>query len=394
MKILLVTPSYFPIVGGSEVLTKDLCSRLNAAGIHADIMTFNMDEKWKPHWRRETGKNGAVNIFKEAAFPAARCPVFFPFAAFRLNVFPNPLFTEKLKEYDIIHFVGEPDLSLPFLSLFFKKPKLMECVGIFRKGGIYKYYVHDRPFVGALFRKVFPKIANRFIVSSIEEQQLLTELGVPEKKVAILPTGTDTSTFKPGQFKKAENMLLFVGRIVPIKGLHTLLQALQFIEVPTELNVIGPSENTPYFNKIVRAAQKMNQSGPHRVNLLGLLGTAELAVWYQKATLVVCPYEYETYSNVVREALACATPVVTTGSHMFNNSDDGIVTTSNNPTSLGTAITNLLKCSEERARLGRQGRKIIVERCSWDSVIKEYIILYQETLSHLDSTRKPNTSNP
>jgi glycosyltransferase involved in cell wall biosynthesis len=381
MKILLVTPSYFPIVGGSEVLTKDLCSRLNAAGIHADIMTLNMDEKWKPRWRQETGKNGAATIFKEAAFPAARCPLVFPLTAFRVNIIPRPLFAEKLKEYDIIHFVGEPDLSFPFFSLSVRKPKLMECVGIFRKGGIYKHYIHDRPFAGAVFKKAFQKIADKFLVSSTEEKNLLMELGVPEKKIAILPTGLDTYIFKHGQVDKADNLLLFVGRIVPIKGLHTLLQALKYIAVPVELNIIGPSENTKYFQEIVRTVRETNRVGFHKVNLIGLLTPAELAGWYQRASLLVCPFVYETYSNVVREALACATPVVTTGSHMFENCSDGIVVTANEPASIAKTITSLLQNSEDRKRLGDAGLKVIEERCSWESVIEEYIRLYKEALS-------------
>jgi glycosyltransferase involved in cell wall biosynthesis len=381
MKILLVTPSYFPIVGGSEVLTKDLCSRLNGAGIHADIMTLNMDEKWKPRWRQETGKNGVATIFKEAAFPTAHCPLFFPLTAFRVNIIPHPLFTEKLKEYDIVHFVGEPDLSFPFFSLSVRKPKLMECVGVFRKGGIYKHYVHDRPFAGAMFKKAFPKIADKFLISSTEEQKLLMELGVPEKKTAILPTGLDTSTFKPGKVGKADNMLLFVGRIVPIKGLHTLLQALKCVVVPVELNVIGPAEKTPYFQEIMRTVQEINRAGYHKVNLLGIFEPMELVAWYQRASLLVCPFVYETYSNVVREALACATPVVTTGSHMFEGGSDGIIVTPNNPASIANSITSLLRNSEERKRLGDAGRKVIEERCSWESVIEEYAKLYKETLS-------------
>jgi len=67
MKVLFVTPSYYPIVGGSEVLTRILTAKLNEMGIHADIMTLNMDRKWSPVWKAKTAKDGQATVFKEPA---------------------------------------------------------------------------------------------------------------------------------------------------------------------------------------------------------------------------------------------------------------------------------------------------------------------------------------
>ena len=46
MKVLMVTPSYYPIIGGAETIIHDLSMKLNERGISTDIMTFNMEEKW------------------------------------------------------------------------------------------------------------------------------------------------------------------------------------------------------------------------------------------------------------------------------------------------------------------------------------------------------------
>ena len=108
--MLLVTPSYFPIVGGSEVLTRVLSTNLNKVGVNADIMTFNMNKKWAPSWKEECVKEGVVKVFKEGAFnpfPGLQNPLF---NLFRINVFPKLNFIQKLSYYDIIHFVGEADL--------------------------------------------------------------------------------------------------------------------------------------------------------------------------------------------------------------------------------------------------------------------------------------------
>src|SRR3972149_9119981 len=235
MRVLLVTPSYFPIVGGSEVLTQVLSTKLNALGIHADIMTFNMNKKWEPVWKEEILKDGMASVFREPAinpFPHLPNPLF---SVFKTNIVPKPTFARRFNNYDIIHFVGEADLSFPVFSYFVQKPKLLQCVGIFRKGGTYKYYTFERAFLGKIFKKFFPRIADKFVISSKEEKELLVDLGVPESKTIILPIGVDTTIFQPDAAKKAEDVILFVGRMDRIKGLHSLLKALTYIEIPVKL---------------------------------------------------------------------------------------------------------------------------------------------------------------
>jgi len=77
MKVLLITPSYLPIIGGSELIARDLSIKLNDMGIHTDIMTLNMNEKWKPIWREEVENNGLFRVFK--------VPAFNPFGALAIN---------------------------------------------------------------------------------------------------------------------------------------------------------------------------------------------------------------------------------------------------------------------------------------------------------------------
>jgi glycosyltransferase involved in cell wall biosynthesis len=103
--------------------------------------------------------------------------------------------------------------------------------------------------------------------------------------------------------------------------------------------------------------------------------------WYQKAAVLVCPYAYETHSNVVRESLACGTPVVSTGSHILENCSDGISIARQNPKDLADAINSLLEKPEVCGRLGKQGRETIEQYFSWDAIITELTKLYEDTQS-------------
>ena len=122
MKVLFVTPSYFPIVGGSEVLTRILSTKLNEMGIHADIMTLNMDRKWSPVWKTKTAKDGQAKVFREPAinpFPGLPNPLF---NLLRINVIPKLSFVRRLKDYDLIHFIGEADSF--YLFMFCQKAEI------------------------------------------------------------------------------------------------------------------------------------------------------------------------------------------------------------------------------------------------------------------------------
>jgi glycosyltransferase involved in cell wall biosynthesis len=377
MRVLFVTSSYYPIVGGSEVLTRILSTKLNDIGICADIMTFNMDKKWNPLWREDTVKDGLVSVFKEPALnplPSLPNPLF---NLFRVNVIPKPNFTRRFKDYDILHFVGEADLSFPLFSCFIKKPKLLQCVGIFRRGGIYRYYMSDRVFLGKIFKRLFPSLADKFVISSDEEKTLLSEMGIPEDKILILPIGVDTDVFRNDETKRTDNLVLFVGRIDRIKGLHILLKALSYLKTPVRLAVVGPRWDEKYAKQIEEMSHAINESGTHKVMFLGELNQKELVPWYQKASLLACPYLYETYSNVIRESLACGTPVVSTGTHLYEQGSDGVVLAPKDPKRLAEAVESLIKDKEMRKKCGEEGRRVVERFFSWESILKDLSEIYE-----------------
>jgi glycosyltransferase involved in cell wall biosynthesis len=381
MRVLFVTPSYYPIVGGSEVLTRILSTKLNDIGICADIMTLNMVKKWNPLWREDTAKDGLASVFKEPALnPLPRLPNPL-FNLFRLNVIPKPSFMRRFKNYDIIHFVGEADLSFPLFSCFIKKPKLLQCVGIFRRGGIYRYYMSDRVYLGKIFRKLFPNLADKFIISSNEEKALLLEMGIPEDKVLILPIGVDTRVFRNDEAKRTDNLVLFVGRIDKIKGLHILLESLSYLKTPVQLAVVGPRWDEKYTKQIEEMAHIINEKSVHKVMFLGELNQKELVPWYQKASLLVCPYLYETYSNVIRESLACGTPVVSTGTHLYEQGSDGVVLAPKDPKKLAEIVESLMKDKEMRKKCGEEGRIIVKRFFSWESIVNDLSEIYESMLN-------------
>jgi glycosyltransferase involved in cell wall biosynthesis len=383
MKVLFVTPSYFPIVGGSEVLTRNLAAKLNEIGVKADIMTFNMNEKWCPVWKTKIAKDGPITVFKVAAFnPLLNLPN--PLSSLlRINVIPSTTFIGKLRDYDVIHFVGEVDLSLPFFSCFVRKPKILHCAAIYEHGGIYKYYTFYRPYFKNIFKKLFSNFATRYFVLEDKAKKLVSQLGVHPDKIMILPNAVDSKFFHPDQTKKTENLILFVGRLYRIKGVHLLLSALSHIKVPTHVVIIGPSWNEKYVQEIEQVSSKINEKGIHTVTLLGTVNDKhQLVTWYQKAAILVTPFYYESSSTVTLEALACGTPVVTTGTHISDESPDGLLVTNKDPKQLAETISKLLENKDLREKAGRDGRALIEKCFSWKVTIKRLVETYRDLLDN------------
>jgi glycosyltransferase involved in cell wall biosynthesis len=145
--------------------------------------------------------------------------------------------------------------------------------------------------------------------------------------------------------------------------------------------MVGPKWNDDYFKEIKQMVMEINKTGIHNVKLLGPLEHSKLVYWYQKASILVTPYLYETYSYVTLEALACETPVVSTGTHIFKGYPDGIVTVPKDPIRVAQAIEELLENDHLRKKYGRDGRKLVEKYFSWESVIKRLKKIYSDLLT-------------
>ncbi|MEM2292952.1 MAG: glycosyltransferase family 4 protein [Nitrososphaerota archaeon] len=371
MNVLMVSPSYFPIKGGAEAVIHDISTKLNSIGVNTDILTFNMNYKWKPYWHGKTEKNGKATIHKIPAlnwFPLTHSDRI----TMGINLIPGK-FRGILKKYDILHFHGG-DLTLPLFSYGVRKPKIFHLHGLSLE--FYKKY-----FISRLILK---NAAQTYICLTKTMKEQLTSLGIPEKRVEILPNGVDTSQFHPTK-EKDENMILFVGRVCREKGIDILLTALNYLEIPVNLTIIGPEDWNPnHFQTTLELIRKENEKGKHKIAYLGPKSREEIIPYYQKASLLVLSSRREGFPMVILEALACETPVIATNvdgiAEIILNNKCGVLVPPNNPQKLAEAIQYVLDNRETRVNFGRQGRRIVEEYFSMDIIIEKLLKIYSELL--------------
>lgn len=381
MKVLLVTPSYHPIVGGTETAIRILSTTLNEIGIHTDVMTFNMNQKWNPIWREETEDNGLFKVFKMPAFNPATFFRINPLELIYVYVIPRPDFAKKFKDYDIIHFQGEADFSFPLLSFFVRKPKIWTSHVNYAR----------LPRLKRLFKLFFPRLVDLYIA---HELGLLSNLGVPRSKSLVFQSfGVDAKTFRPDETKKLDNLVLFVGRITKSKGLHVLLEALPYVSSQTQLIIIGPKSDSSksdleYAEACMDRVKQVRSSGIHSIEYLGPMDEKSLVPWYQRAVVLVRP-DLDGFSGGLTslEALACATPVIGTGNHLIRDGVNGILVPPGNVMELAKALNKLLGNKELRRKYGTEGRRMVETHFSWESIVKDLAKIYEAMLSNYRASR-------
>lgn len=154
-----------------------------------------------------------------------------------------------------------------------------------------------------------------------EAEQLQRLYGTPSDRIEIVPPGVDHAFFSPGDRRGARTaigletskpLVLFVGRIQPLKGLDVALDALaQVGRTDAELLIVGGPSGVDGPAELDRAHERIASLGlAHRVHFVPPQPHHLLSTYYRAADVVVVPSRSESFGLVALEAAACGVPVV------------------------------------------------------------------------------------
>jgi len=213
-----------------------------------------------------------------------------------------------------------------------------------------------------------------------EKRALVTHYGVPLEKISVVPCGVDLERFRvmpKAQARRrlglnSDKIILFVGRIDPLKGADNLIKALPHLShIPKlRLMIIGGGEHSQreieQLRKLVDSLQVRSS-----VDFLGLIRHEDLPCFYSAADACVVPSYYESFGLVALESLACGTPVVATdvGYHkgLIREGDTGYVIEDNDPHRIANKIALLLSRPDSNAKSAESIRET-VNKLSWPNI--------------------------
>jgi peptidoglycan/xylan/chitin deacetylase (PgdA/CDA1 family)/glycosyltransferase involved in cell wall biosynthesis len=190
--------------------------------------------------------------------------------------------------------------------------------------------------------------ADAVITVSQELKDRVGEFGVWHDKIHVLTQGIDAGLFTPDERNESrqrlgipsdQNVLLWVGRMVPVKGLDVLVKSCSLLKehsVPFHLYLVGdgPMRNTLQTDIESRGLSSL-------VTFVGSQMYEQLPAWYRVADLTVLPSRSEGLPNVLRESLACGTRFVASrvgGIHEIANPRWDRLVSPESPKALADAI--------------------------------------------------------
>jgi D-inositol-3-phosphate glycosyltransferase len=209
------------------------------------------------------------------------------------------------------------------------------------------------------------KLARTIVASSESDRAYMEYLyDAPKEKIIVISPGIDASLFHPMEKKATRKhihadpkhkIVLFVGRVEPLKGIDALLYAIKILtrQHPEEtvcLWIVGGdiSEDTNRWPKTLRDLAQLQKtlSLATSVRFVGRQKQTELPYYYNAADVVVIPSHYESFGMVALEAIGCGTPVITTNvtgiSSLVGDAYASRVTSVNNPLLLASHVQNIL----------------------------------------------------
>ena len=241
-----------------------------------------------------------------------------------------------------------------------------------------------------LKRWVMDKCAALTVVSQAMKKTVV-DMGIVPDKVEVIPMGVDLKglfTPDPSVQRKTDE-LLFVGRLVDVKGLEILLEAMPKVlaKYPgMRLTIAGAG---PLERKLRELAGELNITD--KVDFLGMTPQDKLPDLYRRATLSVFPFVVtksgvqEGFGLVVVEAMGCACPVIAGDLPAMNdtikNGENGLLAPFGKPQALAETIIKLLDDPELRARLAGEGRKSVVQKFDWEVIAGKYAGVYEKIIS-------------
>jgi len=370
MKVLNVIDLMNPVFGGAEERVFQMSRHLRLAEVDVDILTTNwrLDREWI------STLTGGNNYFVNAI----HYRYLIPFGA-------GKWLDQNISKYDVVNISKNWSL----LAIIAASAAVKHGIPyVFSGMGFVS--IHNRSRFLKLFFKYFLTIplvrrASACIAVTNEEKMDLINLGVSAEKVHLIPNGVIASDFlhrDDQHFRRQYSLgdrkiILFIGRMDPIKGVHLIIDAFYRMRIKLKdwcLVLVGTQ--TSYREKMERKA--LNLGLQDRIIFLDPIFGKLKSEAYHTAEFIVVPSVKDAMTIIAPEAACCAKPVLIT-----NTSDFGELARCGGSIEVDPTIDGLEKGLEiltnidcDLVGMGKKGFDYVVNNFGWDRMSMKYIELF------------------
>ncbi|MBM3155914.1 MAG: glycosyltransferase family 1 protein [Chloroflexi bacterium] len=377
--------------GGMSVYIRELARELGKRGDRVDIYTRAHDPS--ENVIVELGDNARIiHLQAGEVEPVDKLAVYS-----HLEAFARALedFRERNElQYDVIHshywlsgWVGrkiQRRWDVPHVIMFHTLGAIKNAIGV----------GETEPALRIMAEKELAQDCQRIIAATEREKNDLGRYyDAPPDKISVIPCGVNLDLFQRIDKEAARRRLdfngnkiiLFVGRIEPLKGLDKLLAALPALDSGQEplLVVVGGDERSQAeVERLRKLSRSLRIEGS--VDFRGIEEQERLPLYYSAADVCVIPSYYESFGLVALESLACGTPIVATRvgcvESVIRQGQNGCMVEDNAPVRLADSIAGLLKEQNNGAK-SADSIRASVDGYGWSNIAEAIVPAYREVVA-------------
>ena len=390
MKILCITHDYPPTPGGAAYVTHSLNKNFVEAGQKVIVLTSDLqrlpaediidgvDLLRIPSKKKELG---AFKIWEMFTFIKS---AFFRSARIAKSVNPDVIHS---------HFTIPCGIIAYFLSHKFKKPFLITMHGGDVPGGkserFYKvYHFFLKPLLIFLWKKADALVA---VSEGVRELALKTYQKV---NIYVIPNGIDSEFYKSDSHnERSPNKdiikIIFVGKLIHIKGLQYFLPALK--------EVINKTDKKLVFRIVGKGVYQKNLETQARelgieqfVEFCGFKNPEEIKELLLGSDIFALPSISEGMPIALLEAMACGLPVVASDirgiRQIIKNGENGYLAPVGDEEKIKEALLNLINSPEQRLAM-RAKNLAVTKNYDWQNIASRYLQIFEKIISKQDSKK-------
>ena len=242
-------------------------------------------------------------------------------------------------------------------------------------------------------------MADLVVTVSYAMKEELIQLGFPKDKIRVSYNGVDPQKYNPENVSKEgiqkirakygikddEFMILFLGRLVAVKGVDKLIMAMPHIltKIPkARLVVVGVGDLQEYLSNLTKTIRL----DEYVKFCFDFIPEEERILHYASCDIAVFPSFYEPFGIVSLEAMAMEKPVVVGAAGVSGmreiviccgEEQCGYHIDPNNPSDIAWGVISALESPEKRKMLGKNGRKRVLAEFTWSKIAEKTVELYE-----------------
>ncbi|MFP3191269.1 MAG: glycosyltransferase family 4 protein [Thermoproteota archaeon] len=379
MKILQVTPKFFPSKGGVEKYVFELSRKLISLNHEVGILTSDLIDYYSILYIEKNFSFQDLEIKREKAFRLLPLPS-------HLGYFSLGMLMSLLQEnnYDIIHSHSYGSFAITTSSIVKKMRKIRHVIT-----------THSEPGRRKLTKILFDTLYSKFFLESDAiialtklEKEHLVKLGINKNKIHVIPNGVDVEFYSRNRKQKFEDLLnqdyvLFVGYFdISNKGVDILIRSFYLLRKSIkEIKLVIAAIPTRESAQLIDLIKKLRIEKD--VKILLYLDDESIASLLKNCLFVILPSRTEAFGTVILEAFASGKTVIASKvggiPEVINNGFNGLLFEPENTNDLLNKMLLLVKDDLLRAQLERNAYNSSFSY-DWNLISRKINNLYQKIL--------------